>query len=58
MQTEVMEMKSMRAMSGVRIMDRVRNEEVPRRFGIYLSIVERINRSVFRWHVHVEIMEE
>jgi hypothetical protein len=53
-----MEMKSMRAMCGVRIMHKVRNEEVWRRCDIDLSIVEQIDRSVFRWYVHVERMEE
>jgi hypothetical protein len=43
-----MEMKSMRAMCGVSIMDRVRNEEVWRRCGSELSIGERMASNVLR----------
>jgi hypothetical protein len=54
----VMERKCMRAMCGVSIMDRVRNEEVRRRCGSELCIGERIDRNVLRWYGHVERMEE
>ena len=54
----VMEMKCMRAMCGVSIWDRIRNEEVRRRCGSELSIGERMDRNVLRWYGHVERMEE
>jgi hypothetical protein len=54
----VMEMKCMRAMSGVSIMDRVRYEEVRRRCGNEQSIGEQMDRNVLRWYGHVERMAE
>jgi hypothetical protein len=53
-----MEMKCMRDMCGVSIMDRVRNEEVRRRCGSELSIGERMDINVLRWYGHVERMGE
>jgi hypothetical protein len=44
----VMEMKCMRAMCGVSIWDRIRNEEVWRRCGSELSIGERMDRNVLK----------
>jgi hypothetical protein len=55
---EVMEMKCMRAMCGVRIMDRGRNEEVCRWCGSEVSIGEIMDINVMRWYGHVERMEE
>jgi hypothetical protein len=54
----VMKMKAMRAMCGVSIMDRVRNEEVRRRCGSELIIGERMASNVLRWYGHVERMKE
>jgi hypothetical protein len=48
----------MRAMFGVSIMDRVRNEDVRRRCGSEVSIGERMDINVFMWYGHVERMEE
>jgi hypothetical protein len=55
---EVMEMKCMRPMCGVRIMDRVRNEDVRRRCGSEVSIWEIMDRNVLRLYGHLERMEE
>jgi hypothetical protein len=55
---EGMEMKSRIAVCGVRIMDRVRNEDVLMRCGSEISIGERMDRNVLRVYVHVEIMDE
>jgi hypothetical protein len=50
----VMEIKCMRAMCGVNIMCRIRNEEVRRRCGSELGQYgERMYRNVFRWYGHV-----
>jgi hypothetical protein len=55
---EVMEINCMRAMCGVSIMDRVRNEDVRRRCGSRVSIGERMYRNVLKWYGHVERMEK
>jgi (2Fe-2S) ferredoxin len=55
---EVMEMKCMRAMCGITIMNRVRNEDVRSRCGSEVSIGERMDRNVLRWYGHVDRMEE
>jgi hypothetical protein len=55
---EAMKMNCMRAMCGVSIMDRVRNEDVHRRCGSELRIEERMDINVLRWYDHVERMEE
>jgi hypothetical protein len=55
---EVMEMKCMRAMCGVSIMDGVRNEDERRRRDSEVSIGERMDINVLRWYGHVERMEE
>jgi hypothetical protein len=55
---EVMSMKCMRAMCGVSIMDRVRNEDIRRRCGSEISIEKRMDRNVLRWCGHVRRMEE
>ena len=39
-------------------MDRVRNEEVRRRFGIERELASRTDHRVLRWFGHVEIMDE
>jgi hypothetical protein len=54
----VMEMKCMKAMCGVSIMDRVRNKEMRTSCGSELSIGERMDKNVLRWYGHVERMEE
>jgi hypothetical protein len=51
-------MKCIRAMCGVSITDRVRNEEVRRRGGSELSIGKRMDRNMLRWYDHVEETEE
>jgi hypothetical protein len=54
----MIQIKWMRAMCGLSIMGRVRNEEVGRRCGSELIICVRIDRNVLRLYVHVERMEE
>jgi hypothetical protein len=54
----VMEIKCMRAMCGVTIINRVRNEDMLRRYGTELNIGERMDRNVLMWYGHVEKMED
>jgi hypothetical protein len=51
---EVMEMKCMKAICAVSIMDRVRNEDVRRRCGSVVSIGERMDINLLMWYGHVE----
>ena len=53
---DVMEMKCLRSICGVRLVDRVRNERVRERCGIKVRLLERANRGVLRWFGHVERM--
>ena len=53
----VLEMKCLRNLVGVSRMDRVRNEEVPRRAGIERDLASIANQRVVRWFGHVERME-
>ena len=39
-------------------MDRVRNEEVPRRAGIERELASRVDQRVLRWFGHEERMNE
>jgi hypothetical protein len=55
---EVMEMKFMRAICGVSIMNRVINEDVCRQCGSEVSVGERMDRNVLMWYGHLERMEE
>jgi hypothetical protein len=55
---EVMEIKCIRDMCGVSIMDKVRNEDVRRRCGSEVSIGERMDINVMRVYGYVERMEE
>jgi hypothetical protein len=55
---EVMEMKCMGAMCGVRIMNIVRYEDLRRRCGSEISIEERMGINVMRWYDRVERMGE
>ena len=54
----VLEMKRLRSLVGVKRMDRVRNEEVRRRAGIESELASRADQRVLRWFVHVERMKE
>ena len=54
----VLEMKCLRSLVGVSLMDRVRNEEVRRRAGIEKELASRADQRVLRWFGHVEIIEE
>jgi hypothetical protein len=55
---KVMEMKCMRAMCGVSIMVRVRNEDERRQCGSEVSIREIMDRNVMMLYGHLETMEE
>jgi hypothetical protein len=48
----------MRAICGLTIMIRVRNEDVRRRCDVEINIGERMYINVLRWYGHVESMEE
>ena len=54
----VLEMKCLRSLVGVSLMDRVRNEEVRRRAGIEMELASRADQRVSRWFGHVERMDE
>ena len=55
----VLEMKCLRSLVGVSLMDRVRNEEVRRRAGIERELAaSRADQRVLRWFGHVERKDE
>ena len=54
----VLEMMCLRSLVGVSRMDRVRNEEVPRRAGIERELASRADQRVLRWFGHVERIDE
>ena len=54
----VLEMKCLRSLFGVSLVDRVRNEEVLRRAGIEWELASRADQRVLRWFRHVERMDE
>ena len=54
----VLEMKCLRTLVGVSLMDRVRNKDVRRRAGIERKLASRADQRVLRWFGHVEIMDE
>ena len=54
----VLEIKCLRSLVGVSLMDRVRNEEVCRRAEIERDLASRADQRVLRWYEHVERMDE
>ena len=54
----VLEMKCLRSLVGVSIIDRVRNEEVCRRAGIERELASTADQRELRWFGHVERMDE
>ena len=54
----VLEMKCLRSLVGLSRMDRVINEEVPRRAGIEMELANRADQRVLRWFGHVERIDE
>lgn len=48
----------MKTMFGVRMMDKVRNEEVHKKYGSEVTIGGRMDRNVLSWYDSVESMEE
>ena len=53
----VFEMKCLRSMAGVSLMDRVRNEVVRMRTGVRGDLATTVDMNVLRWFGHVERME-
>ena len=53
-----LEMKYLRSFVGVSRIDRVGNEEVPRRAGIESELASRVDQRVLRWFGHVERIDE
>ena len=54
----VFEMRCLRSMCGVTIMDRERNEHIRRRVGILHELAARVDESVLRWFGHMERMDD
>ena len=54
----VLEIKCLRSLVGVSLMDRVRNKEMSRRAGIEMELASRAYQRVLRWFVHVKRMDE
>ena len=52
------EMRALRSMCGVSIVDRVRNEVIRERCGVKENVVTRIDKGMLRWFGHVERMDE
>jgi len=55
---EVLEMKCLRTITGVRWFDRVRNTRVREMCGNRRSLLERADQGVLKWFGHIERMEE
>ena len=53
----VFEMRCLRSMAGVSLLDRIRNDEIRRRMGIRVELSKRIDRNVLRWFGHINRME-
>ena len=53
----VFEMKCLRSMTGVSLLDRVRNEVVRARTGVRRELATRVDMNVLRWFGHVERMD-
>ena len=51
------EMKCLRSMTGVSRLDRVRNEVVRARTGVWRELAARVDMNVLRWFGHVERMD-
>ena len=54
----VLEIKCLRSLSGVSLLDRVRNEEVRRRAEIERELASRADQRILRWFWHVERTDE
>lgn len=54
----VFEMKCLRSMCGVTRWDRLRNEEVRRRTGVYRELGAKVEQMGLKWFGHMERMEE
>ena len=57
-QLNATEMRYLRTSLGLRLLDRVRNEEIRRRMGRERNIIEEIEEGQQRWYGHVRRMEE
>ena len=55
---EVMEMRGLRTICGVRWYDRVRNERVREMCGNKRSFGERVDQGVLKWYGHMERMND
>ena len=53
----VFEMKCLRSMTGVSLLDRVRNEVVTARTGLRRELATRVDMNVLRWFGHVERLD-
>ena len=53
----VFEMKCLRSMAGVSMLDRLRNEEVRERTGVRKELAGRVDMNVLRWFGHVVRMD-
>lgn len=52
------EMRSLRSMSGISIMDKVRNSVIRESCGLKEDVVTKIEKGMLRWFGHVERMDE
>ena len=53
---QAVQMDNLRGMLGVKRVDKMKNEEIRRKFGIEKGVNELINESVLRWFGHMERM--
>ena len=53
----LMEMKCLRKMCGVTVMDRIRNDVIRGEVGVMRDLVGRVENCVLRWFGHVERMD-
>ena len=53
----MMEIKCLRKMCGVTLMDRIRNDEIRKELGVRRDLAGRVENCVLRWFGHVEHMD-
>jgi hypothetical protein len=54
----VVEMRALRSMIGVKLNDRVRDEAIKEECDVKEDVVTKIEKNMLRWFGHVERMEE
>ena len=51
-------MNCLKALRGVAVVDRIRNNYIRTGYGVNCMLCERVDQSIIRWHAHIERMVE